>query len=235
MSPSRLREAIGTFGPVFIQFYAQTEIPQIVTTLGKQEHEHAVESGQETLLTSAGTPCLMSDVRILDLETEEPLPPGEEGEIAATAPYRMREYYDRPEATQETLSDGWIRTGDIGKLDSKGFLYLLGRKNDMIVTGGMNVYPAEVEDTLSEHPAVGSAAVIGIPHDDWGEAVTAVVVPTEDLTESELLAYADEALADYKKPKRIEFINELPTTSYGKVDKQALREPHWGESQRDIN
>lgn len=235
MSPSRLREAIDTFGPVLVQFYAQTEVPQIVTTLGKKEHEYALESGREALLTSAGKPCLMSDVRIVDVETGEPLPPNEEGEIAATAPYRMREYHDRPEATRETLSDGWVRTGDIGKRDESGYLYLLGRKNDMIVTGGMNVYPTEVEDALAEHPAVGSVAVVGVPHDDWGEAVTAFVVPSDDVTESKLLSYADGVLADYKKPKQVEFVEELPTTSYGKVDKQALREPYWDDAGRDIN
>ena len=235
MSPARLREALELFGPVFVQFYAQTEIPQIVTTLGKREHEYALEAGREELLASAGKPELMADVRIVDIETGEPLPPTEEGEIVATAPYRLREYHDRPEATRETLTDGWVRTGDVGRIDEDGYLYLLGRRNDMIVTGGMNVYPAEVEDALAEHPAVGSVAVFGVPHDDWGEAVTAAVVPSDEVTEAELLSYADETLADYKKPKSVQFVDELPTTSYGKVDKQALRAPHWADAERDIS
>lgn len=235
MSPNRLQEALKIFGPIFVQFYAQTEVPQIVTTLGKKEHEYALQSGEESLLASAGKPCLMSDVRIIDIETGGPIPPNEEGEIAATAPYRMREYHNRPEETKETLSDGWVRTGDIGKRDEAGYLYLLGRKNDMIVTGGMNVYPTEVEDALAEHPAIGSVAVVGVPHDDWGEAVIAFVVQTDELTDTEVLAYADERLADYKKPKRVEFVDELPTTSYGKINKQALREPYWEDAHRDIN
>lgn len=235
MSPSRLREALEIFGPIFIQFYAQTEIPNIVTTLGKQEHEYALEANQEELLTSAGKPCLMSDVKIVNPDTGEPLPANEEGEIAATAPYRMREYHNRPKATRETLRDGWILTGDMGKIDQDGFVYLLGRKHDMIITGGMNVYPTEVEDALSEHPSVGAVAVIGVPHEDWGEAVLAVVVPTDDLSEPELKSHADEVLADHKKPKRVRLVDELPTTSYGKVDKQALREPYWEDQERNIS
>jgi fatty-acyl-CoA synthase/long-chain acyl-CoA synthetase len=235
MSPARLREALELFGPVFVQFYGQTEVPQIVTTLGKREHEYALEAGRERLLASAGKPELMSDARIVDVETGERLSVGEEGEIAATAPYRLREYHDRQEATEETLSDGWVRTGDIGRIDEEGYLYLLGRKHDMVVTGGMNVYPAEVEDALAEHPAVGSVAVFGVPHDDWGEAVTAAVVSSDEVTEGELLSFADETLADYKKPKSVKFVDELPTTSYGKVDKQALRAPYWTDAEREIS
>jgi fatty-acyl-CoA synthase/long-chain acyl-CoA synthetase len=180
----------------------------------------------------------MADVKIVDPETGESLQPTEEGEIAATAPYRMREYHNRPDATRETLREGWVHTGDMGKRDEDGNLYLLGRKDDMIITGGMNVYPAEVEDALGEHPDVGAVAVVGVPHDDWGEAVTAFVVPAADaadLTESDVLSFADEVLADYKKPKSVSFRDKLPTTSYGKVDKQALRAPYWETAERDIS
>jgi fatty-acyl-CoA synthase/long-chain acyl-CoA synthetase len=238
MSPSRLREGLEVVGPVFVQFYAQTEIPQVVTTLGKREHKHALKAGRNELLASAGKPCLMADVKIVDPETGESLQPTEEGEIAATAPYRMREYHNRPDATRETLREGWVHTGDMGKRDEDGNLYLLGRKDDMIITGGMNVYPAEVEDALGEHPDVGAVAVVGVPHDDWGEAVTAFVVPAADaadLTESDVLSFADEVLADYKKPKSVSFRDKLPTTSYGKVDKQALRAPYWETAERDIS
>lgn len=209
-----------------------------ITTFGKDEHRQAVTTGHKERLSSAGYPCLMADVRIVDPETGDPadqLDVGESGEILTTAPYTMAEYYNRPEATAETVIDGWVRTGDIGRRDEDGYVYLLDRASDLIISGGMNVYSTEVEEVLDEHEGIKEVAVIGIPDDDWGEAVTAIVVPHDmELTEADLLAFADEELADYKKPKSVEFPEEIPKTPYGKMDKKALRETYWENEDRDI-
>ncbi|MEF8790348.1 MAG: AMP-binding protein [Haloarculaceae archaeon] len=239
MTPARLREGLEAFGPVFLQFYGQTEVPNLVTTFGKREHETAVERGRTERLSSAGQPCLMADVRVVDVETGERLPPGEEGELLATAPYVMAEYFERPEATAETMTDdGWVHTGDIGRVDADGYVYLLDRASDMIITGGMNVYSTEVEEALSEHPAVRQVAVIGVPDEDWGEAVKAIVVPDGEGSDSlaaDVLAFADEHLADYKEPKSVDFVEEIPKTPYGKMDKKALRGRYWEDRERRIS
>jgi fatty-acyl-CoA synthase len=236
MTPARLREGLDVFGPIFLQFYGQTEVPNVITTLGKAEHRLAIENGDEHRLSSAGQPCLMSDVRIADPETGDPVEPGNEGEILATAPYAMTEYFERPEKTAETLVDGWVRTGDIGRIDEDGYVYLLDRASNMIITGGMNVYSTEVEEVLDEHPEIQQVAVIGTPDDEWGELVTAIVVPHDDadVTDADIMTFADDRLADYKRPKRVEFIDDIPKTPYGKMDKKALRDPYWQDAERDI-
>lgn len=236
MTPARLRDGLDEFGAVFQQFYGQTEVPNLITTLGKTEHRLAVEQGHEEWLSSAGQPCLMADVKIVDPETGEDLPIGEAGEILATAPYVMLEYFERPEATAETVTDGWVHTGDVGRIDEHGYVYLLDRKSDMIITGGMNVYSTNVEEILDEHPQVKEVAVIGIPDDDWGEAVMAVVVPHDEgaVSEADIQAFADERLADYKQPKQVKFVDEIPKTPYGKMDKNALRDPYWEDQERAI-
>jgi fatty-acyl-CoA synthase/long-chain acyl-CoA synthetase len=147
----------------------------------------------------------------------------------------MEEYFERPEKTAETLVDGWVRTGDIGRVDEDGYLYLLDRDSDVIITGGMNVYSTEVEEALDRHPDVREVAVIGIPHPDWGEAIHAVLVSdATSLSESDVEAFADDQLADYKKPKSVDFVDEIPKTPYGKQDKVALRDRHWEDETRDI-
>lgn len=236
MTAARLREGLDELGAVFQQFYGQTEVPNLITTLGKTEHRQAVEQKHEEWLSSAGQPCLMADVKIVDPETGEDLPIGEEGEILATAPYVMEEYFQRPDATAETVTDSWVLTGDVGRIDERGYVYLLDRKSDMIITGGMNVYSTNVEAVLDEHPEVKEVAVIGVPDDDWGEAVMAVVVPHDEdaVTAADIQAFADERLADYKRPKQVEFVEEIPKTPYGKMDKNALREPYWEEQERAI-
>jgi fatty-acyl-CoA synthase/long-chain acyl-CoA synthetase len=236
MTPARLREGIDTFGHVFIQFYGQTEVPNLITTFGKQEHTFAIEANAENRLSAAGTPCLMSQVKIVDMETGEELPPGTEGEVVATAPYTMAEYFERPKKTRETVTEGWIHTGDVGKVDEDGYLYLLDRASDVIISGGMNVYSTEVEEAIDHHPDVAEVAVIGIPDDEWGEAVHAVVVPASDgdLTAAELKSLCDGQLADYKVPKSVDFVDEIPKTPYGKQDKVALRDHYWDEQEREI-
>lgn len=237
MTAARLREGLDEFGPVFTQFYGQTEVPNVITVLTKDEHRIAIEEGEEHRLGSAGQPTLMADVKIVDTETGERQPPGTEGEIMATAPYVMEEYWERPEATTETVEDGWVHTGDVGKRDEDGYVYLLDRKSNMIISGGMNVYSTNVEDVLATHPGVAQVAVIGVPDEKWGEAVTAIIVPDGDeaVTEAEIHDFADEELADYKRPKHVEFREDLPKTPYGKIDKKAIREPFWEETDREIN
>lgn len=235
MTPARLREGLAEFGPVFTQFYGQTEVPNLITVLGKEEHRIAIEKDQEQRLGSAGQPTLMADVKVVDTETGERQPPGREGEILASAPYVMDEYWGLPEKTAETVEDGWVHTGDIGKRDEDGYVYLLDRKSNMIISGGMNVYSTDVEDVLATHPDVAQVAVIGVPDEKWGEAVTAIIVPDGDATAADIHDFADEELGDYKRPKHVEFRDELPKTPYGKIDKKALREPYWDDSDRSIN
>jgi fatty-acyl-CoA synthase/long-chain acyl-CoA synthetase len=230
----RLEEALDAFGQVFIQLYGQSEVPNVGTTLPK--HDHTVDAGRK--LDSCGQPTVLVDARIAPIDDKAdigPLPPGEEGEILLRAPYRMTEYHNLPEKTEATIVDGWVRTGDVGRMDEDGYLYILDRDSDMIITGGMNVYTTVVEDELIKHPEINDVAVIGIPDEEWGEAVHAVAVPEgTPPTAAEVRAFADERLADYKKPKSVEFVDELPTTPYGKVDKKALREPHWEEKERQV-
>jgi len=231
----RLEEALEVFGQVFIQLYGQSEVPNIGTTLPKDDH--TVGAGKK--LDSCGQATVLVDTRIASIQDKQdtdPLPPGEEGEILLRAPYQMTGYHGLPEKTDETLVDGWVRTGDVGRMDEDGYIYILDRDSDMIVTGGMNVYTTNVEDELIKHPDVNEVAVIGIPHDEWGEAVHAVVVSESGAspTKSNIRVFADDHLADYKKPKSVEFVNELPTTPYGKVDKKVLREPYWNKKERQV-
>jgi fatty-acyl-CoA synthase/long-chain acyl-CoA synthetase len=237
MTPARLREGIEAFGQVFIQFYGQTEVPNVITVLDKEDHRIALESENEHRLSSAGQPALMADVKIHDPDGSGRKPRGEEGEIMATAPYVLDEYWEQPKKTEETVENGWVHTGDIGKRDEDGFVYLLDRKSNMIISGGMNVYSTEVEEALAAHPKINQVAVIGVPDEKWGEAVTAIIVPTAEdaVDETDITNFADDELADYKKPKEVEFMEELPKTPYGKIDKKALREPYWEEEGRDIS
>jgi fatty-acyl-CoA synthase/long-chain acyl-CoA synthetase len=157
------------------------------------------------------------------------------GEIWLRTPYLLTEYVGDPVATAAKFLDGGIRTGDVGVLDEDGYLYLRDRKNDMVISGGMNVYCREVEDVLGRHPSVASVAVVGIPHDDWGEAVHAVVVPVgDDFSAEELLAWARSRLAAYARPKSVDVVASLPETPFGKIDKKALRAPYWAGHDRGI-
>ncbi|MBV0902802.1 class I adenylate-forming enzyme family protein [Haloarcula salina] len=236
MRTDRLEEAIERIGPVFHQFYGQTEVPNLVTTFPPQEHARAAEAGDTERLRSAGTPCLRATVEVRDPETDEALPPGEVGEVVVAAPYAFEGYYERPDATDETLRDGWVYTGDIGTMDADGYLTLLDRSSDVIVTGGMNVYSRTVERVLRDHSEVADAAVVGVPDDEWGEAVHAVVVPARStVDEADLRGFADERLAGYKKPKSYEVAASLPTTELGKVDRNAIRERYWNDEDRSIH
>jgi acyl-CoA synthetase (AMP-forming)/AMP-acid ligase II len=166
-----------------------------------------------------------------------PLPPGEVGEIQFRAPWTMAGYWQRPQETAAALEGGWLHTGDAGYFDEDGYLFIHDRIKDMIVTGGENVYPAEVENALFGHPAVADAAVIGIPDERWGEAVHAIVVPKPDaaVTEAELVAHARSLIAGYKVPRSVAFADALPRNASGKILKHELRAPYWTDAERGVN
>jgi fatty-acyl-CoA synthase/long-chain acyl-CoA synthetase len=232
MSPDRLRRGLEKLGDVFLQIYGQYETPDLITVLPKSDHDPE----QPELLESCGLPTIMCDVEVRGDEGAV-VDRGETGEIHARAHYSMEEYYEMPEKTSETMDeDGWIATGDIGTYDEEGYLYILDRDADVIVSGGMNVYSTAVEDVVQTYEGVENVVVIGTPHEDWGEAVTAIVQPEgETIDEEGLLEYCDEKLAAYKKPQRVETRDELPTTPYGKIDKKVLREPYWEDIDRDVH
>lgn len=230
ISPNRLVEALRVFGQVFVQLYGQTEAPNWGTRLPKSDHDPE----RLELLGSCGQASIMADVMVVDDEGV-PRRPRQTGEICLRTPYLLHGYLDDLKATRKKFLGGWIRTGDIGFLDENGYLYLRDRKNDMVISGGMNVYCREVEDVLSAHPSVRSVAVIGIPHDDWGEAVHAVIVPvSRDFSRDDLIEWARGRLANYARPKSVDLAENLPETAFGKIDKQALRAPYWRDRDRGI-
>ncbi|TCP56644.1 fatty-acyl-CoA synthase/long-chain acyl-CoA synthetase [Tamaricihabitans halophyticus] len=221
----RLEQGLRRFGQVFMQLYGQSEAPNFLTRLRKDDHDPE----RPERLTSCGQPVLLAEVEVHD-DAGNRLPAGEPGEIVARAPYVMSGYFNLPDKTAETLRGGWLHTGDIGRMDSEGYVYLLDRVNDVIITGGMNVYTTEVENVLAEYPGIEQVAVVGVPHPDWGEAVVAFAVPTgQELDEAAIQQHCRAQLAAYKRPKAISRLPAMPTTAYGKTDKKALRQswPGW--------
>ncbi len=230
MSPSRLVEGIERIGPVFSQLYGQTECYP-VSVLRKKDHDPKTPE----LFLSCGFPIAACEVRILDDDDRE-VRTGEAGEICVRAPHVMAEYWKRPETTSETLKNGWLHTGDIARSDERGYLFILDRKKDMIVSGGFNIFPREVEDVLSQHPDVAMCAVVGVPDDKWGEAVTAVVVAREGARPiaDELIDLVKSRKGSAHAPKQIQFVKELPMTGVGKVDKKVLRATFWAGRDRMV-
>ncbi|MGA2291078.1 AMP-binding protein [Bradyrhizobium sp.] len=230
MSPSRLVEGMMRIGPVFSQLYGQTECYP-VSVLRKADHDRNTPE----LLLSCGFPIAACDVRILD-EHDHEVATGEAGEICVRAPHVMVQYWKRPEQTAETLKNGWLHTGDIARADERGYLFILDRKKDMIVSGGFNIFPREVEDVLSQHADVAMVAVVGVPDDKWGEAVTAVVVAREGARPDaeELISLVKARKGSAHAPKHIKFVTELPMTGVGKVDKKLLRAGFWAGRDRMV-
>jgi fatty-acyl-CoA synthase len=229
-----LRRAIEVFGCDFVQGYGMTETTAAATYLLPADHRRAL-AGEPKLLLSAGRPLIGTDLRIVG-EGGRSLPPGQIGEIAVRGPQLMRGYWNLPEATAEALRDGWMHTGDAGSLDDEGYLFVQDRTKDMVVSGGENVYPREVEDVLYQHPAVAEAAVIGVPDAKWGEAVKALVVakPGQTVTAEELIEFCNGRLAGYKRPRSVDFVDALPRNPSGKVLKRELREKYWAGHTRRI-
>jgi acyl-CoA synthetase (AMP-forming)/AMP-acid ligase II len=217
MATTLLQRGIDTLGTIFAQLYGQAEAPLAITCL--QPWEHTPER-----LASAGKPYTFVEVDIRDTDNR-PLPAGSVGEVVTRGPHTMREYWRRPEATAETKDpDGWLHTGDLGRLDADGYLYLMDRRHDVIISGGFNVYPREVEDVLLAHPAVLEAAVVGIADDHWGERVSAAVVIRSTVTADELAEHCTTRLAGFKRPRHIEFWDALPTSPVGKSLRREVRD-----------
>ncbi|WKN50392.1 fatty-acid--CoA ligase FadD8 [Nocardioides sp. Arc9.136] len=231
INPVRLREAIDRFGPIFAQYYGQSEAPMVISYLGKQDHV----SADDRRLASCGRPSAFLRTALLG-EDGRPVPTGEPGEICVAGPLLAGGYWKLPEATAETFRDGWMHTGDVAREDEDGFWYIVDRTKDMIVTGGFNVFPREVEDVVAEHPAVAQVGVIGTPHEKFGEAVTAIVVLREDAARDEesvarMTAEIQEMVKERKgsvqSPKQVVVADALPLTALGKPDKKALRAQYW--------
>jgi fatty-acyl-CoA synthase len=224
-----LERGLELWGPIFVQYYGQTEAPLAICALSKQDH---VGAGPERLL-SCGRPAVECEIRLVD-EAGEDAAAGEPGEIVLRAPFAMKGYTD-PQI-QAFLPGRWLRTRDVGRFDGDGYLTLVDRTSDMIVTGGYNVYPREVEDVLSGHPAIAQVAVVGLPDDVWGEAVTAFAVLREgrQADEAELIGFAHRQLAGYKAPKSVRFVASIPLSPVGKPLRRALREPFWQGKERRI-
>jgi acyl-CoA synthetase (AMP-forming)/AMP-acid ligase II len=222
--PADLRQALEVFGPVLVQLYGQGETPMTATVLSARDHAELLAGRHPERLASAGVARPGMDVRVLDPDDVD-VPTGEVGEVCVRGNAVMLGYWNRPEATAETLRNGWLHTGDLGRVDDRGYLYLLDRAKDMIITGGSNVYAVEVEAVLSDHPAVAEVAVVGVEDRTWGELVTAVVVVRSGLevSELELVAHGAARLASYKRPRRVVFRTSLPRNAYGKVLKRDLR------------
>jgi acyl-CoA synthetase (AMP-forming)/AMP-acid ligase II len=234
ISEATARLARDVFGPVTYQIYGQTEVLP-VTTISPSEWFADVPGSNP--LRSAGRAVPYVEIRIYDLETREVLPPGQTGEIAARADGQMSGFWEAPEATAERMIDGWVLTGDVGMIDDHGYLYVLDRAGDMIVSGGYNIYPAELENVICEHPSVIEVAVFAIPDERWGESPCAVCVVDDlgNVTEDAIIDVCRDRLGSYKKPSTVVITTEpLPKSPVGKVLRKTLREPYWKGHDRRV-
>jgi long-chain acyl-CoA synthetase len=236
MPPEALKRGLARFGQVFSQLFGQTETLN-VAVLKKEDHKLEGSAREVKKLESAGQPFGHGEMRIVDQQGRD-VPPGEVGEILARSDRMMIGYWGAPEDTAETIEeDGWLHTGDVGRLDEDGYVYLVDRQKDMIISGGENIYSREVEDVLYMHAAVLEAAVVGVPDKKWGESVKAVVVLKDgvEVSEEELIDFCKEHLASYKKPRSVEFRDALPKTGSGKIKKAEIREGYWKGQERRIH
>ena len=235
MSVEKLKQAIAVFGPVMMGGYGQTEAPASISFLSPGEHFVEGKVASDERLSSVGRPSPLVHVEIMN-DANEILKRGETGEICVRGDLVMKGYYKAPDKTAEAIVDGWLHTGDIGHVDDEGYLHITDRKKDMIITGGFNVYPSEVEQALWGHAAVRDCAVIGVPDDKWGEAVKAVVELNagQSVTAEELIALCKEKLGSVKAPKTVDFVVALPRSPVGKVLKKDLRQQYWQIRERKI-
>ena len=227
-----LKECIEVFKCGFVQMYGMTETTGTIVALPPEDHVEGLER-----MRSAGKALPGVELAILDVNGNR-LPPGEVGEIATRSGSNMAGYWNLPEATARTLGkDGWLRTGDAGYMDKDGYLYIHDRIKDMIISGGENIYPAEVESAICDHPDVAEVAVIGVPDDKWGEAVKAIVVMKQgkQATASDIINFTRERIAGFKTPKSVEFIEALPRNPSGKILRRHLRDPYWEGKDRQVN
>lgn len=235
MSVEKLRRAIAVFGPVMMEAYGQTEAPGSIAIKRPEENFKGGPIADDARLQSCGRPSPLVRVAIMN-ERNEPLEAGQTGEICVRGDLVMKGYYKAPEKTAEAIIDGWLHTGDIGLIDHEGYLRITDRKKDMIITGGFNVYPSEVEQVIWAHPAVQDCAVIGVPDAVWGESVKAVIElnPGMQISSDELITLCKEKLGSVKAPKSVDFVVSLPRSPNGKVLKKDLRAPYWAEQNRSI-
>lgn len=226
-SPTRIREAMAVFGPILCQGYGQTEAPSCITVLRQSDHDSDIPNR----LSSCGLPYPGIQVRLLDEECQ-PVETGSMGEICVRGPLVMDGYLNQPELTAAAMQGGWLHTGDIAVQDELGYIYIVDRKKDVIISGGFNVYPNEIENVLATHPGVVEAAVIGVPHPKWGEAVKAIIVSSAagDRLADELISLCKAKKGSVQAPKSVEFVAAIPRTAVGKPDKAALRKLY-GEGQ----
>jgi acyl-CoA synthetase (AMP-forming)/AMP-acid ligase II len=230
-----LRRAIDAFGCAFVQSYGMTEAAQALTFLSAADHRLALDSRPELLL-SAGRPAVGTTLQVVDA-SDSLLPAGRPGEILARGPQLMSGYWRRPDETAQTLGDGWLHSGDVGRIDDDGYLFVEDRIKDLVVSGGENVYPRIVEGVLFEHPGIAEAAVIGVPDERWGEAVKAVVAlrPGITCTQQEILDFCRPRLGGFERPRSVDFVDALPRTATGKVLKRVLREAYWAGHDRRVS
>tara|TARA_R110000772_G_scaffold268678_1_gene397369 strand:+ start:449 stop:2038 length:1590 start_codon:yes stop_codon:yes gene_type:complete len=223
----QLKQAIALFGPVFIQLYGQGEAPITITGLSAATHASLL-AADDRRIGSAGQTRTDVQAACVD-ENDNLLPPGKAGEVVARGEIVMPGYWNNPDASAEALRGGWLHTGDIGYFDEEGYLFLLDRAKDMVISGGNNIYPREVEEVLILHPDIAECVVFGIPDDYWGEAVHAVVALRDGaaLSDKDIIAFCGEHLAGYKKPKAVDFLDALPVSGYGKVLRREIRDKYW--------
>jgi acyl-CoA synthetase (AMP-forming)/AMP-acid ligase II len=230
-----LKRAIRKMGKVFVQIYGQGEAPMTISYLRKEDHLIEGVDGEMGGLISAGIPRTDVEVKIFD-ENDCELPAGGMGEIVVRGNIVMEGYWNRPDDTAETIRNGWLHTGDLGMMDNRGNIYIMDRKKDMIISGGMNIYPREVEEVILRHPAVYEVAVVGYPDPKWGESLKAIVVLREGakVSEEEIINFCKTHIASFKKPKSVEFVRSLPKSAYGKILKRELREKYWQGHKRRV-
>jgi long-chain acyl-CoA synthetase len=236
IAPAVIRRAREVFPNCeFIQGYGQTDTsPNISMLFDRYNTDEGPHAGK---IESAGQPVFAMEVRIVDLDDAE-LPPGTVGEITTRGPHVMLGYWNKPEETAVALRGGWMHTGDMGYLDEDGFIFIVDRLKDMIISGGENVYSTEVEHVIYQHTAVADCAVIGVPHEKWGESVHAIVVPKQGavLTEDEIMNHCRQYIAGYKCPRSVEIRQDpMPMSGAGKILKKVLRAPYWAEQDRQIS
>ena len=231
-----LTNSVETFKCDFMQVYGLTETTGATTLLPSEDHDPKGPNAHR--LRSCGVPAPGVEIRIIDNATGKELPAREVGEIWCKSPQVMKGYWNNPKATAESITpDGWFKTGDAGYRDEDGYIYIHDRVKDMIVSGGENVYPAEVESALMSHPAIADVAVIGVPHEKWGETVKAIVVKKADVavTEAEIIEFSKGLLARFKCPTSVDWIDALPRNPSGKILKKDLRAPYWEGRERMVN
>jgi len=233
----KLKEAIRIFGPVLMQNYGQSESAMTVCYLKKEDHLLDGDPKQTARLASIGRPYSWVEIKLVDDNGKE-VSTGQPGELIVRGDHNMSGYLNNPEETAKTLRDGWVYTRDIAVMDEDGYVFLVDRKSDMIISGGENVYPSEVEHVLYQHGAIMEACVFGIPDEKWGEMVTAAVAlkPGTTVTEEELIDFCKQRLTKYKTPKKITFHDSLPKSAIGKILRRELRAPYWkGQGRRAIH